>query len=220
MITTITLLFFFAVSTSAFHFESPIHVARPFEEVHTHCDKDVQIYCDTVDVKENQIETDVSRRLSDVQTKKITVSRTYSLSFGVSITPKKGLKVAQHAKDNTRFLNYGPATDRCLWNSFNKQRVSEQCATALRYMNDSENSGPYGYTDKNESYSEYTKIAISCSGFSMLMIILSYFLAKQLFFEKDGKDETSAIETRLEHDTYQRMDESSTIFVAVPVQVV
>jgi len=161
-----------------------------------------------------------TRRLSEVESKEVLTSRKYSFSVGVSITPKNSEKSVQHSRDNKRYLGYGPNTDKCLWDKFDTQRVSSQCASALTYLNDSDNSTPYYYENGSNVRKTYTKISISLSGATLCFLILCYLLITQLFCESDDNDrDEDQLDSK--HHEYQHLDETKDVaFVAVPVQIV
>ena len=174
------------------------------------------LYDQTIPSKEGED----ARRLSEVESQKVTTSRRYSLSVGIRIAPKTLEEPIQHSKDNTRFLNYGPNIDMCLWNSFDAQHVSSQCASALVYLNSSDDSSPYHYTNDSGLRKTTTKMSISLSGVTLCTLVLCYLFIRQLFRERDDDDR---VEDRSdsEHDEYQCLDESESIaFVAVPVKIV
>lgn len=212
-----------SVVITAFHLKSPISVIWPFEDVHKNCDQEVLEYCYNLEESITK-KVDASRKLLEVRTSEVTVSHTYSLSFGVRINSRKKPKnTSKRVKDNTRFLNYGPATDTCLWNIYDEQKVSEKCASALKSFNDGEDSELNVYDDNNGYYSEYAKLGISFSGFSVLIIYLSYLLIKQLVANSDTDDEdedTVRDQSGSEHHEGQLVDESTEIFVAVPMRLV
>ena len=172
------------------------------------------------DANKDTKEGENTRRLSEVESKKVSISRRYSFSVGVSTTPKNWEKSVQYSRDNKRYLGYGPNTDMCLWNAFDAQRVSSQCASTLIYLNDSDNLTPYQYENDSNVNKEYTKISICFSGATLCFLILYYILTTQFLC---GSDDNERDEDHLdsEHDEYQHLDETKGVaFVAVPVQIV
>jgi len=170
---------------------------------------------------EDTKEGEDARRLSEVESKQVSASRKYSISVRIHTTPNTLLEEAtQHSKDNTRFLNYGSNIDMCLWNAFDAQHVSSQCASALAYLNGSDDSLPYHYTNDSEPRKIYKKISISLSGVTLGTLILCYLLIRKLFCECDD-NARDGDQSDFDHDEYQYLNESKSIaFVAVPVKIV
>lgn len=172
--------------------------------------------------KEMEHSLDGGRRLRGVNSDMTSKShKKVSISLQVKISPKNSKNLAQGAKDNKRFLNYGPRADTCLWNAFHTQQVSSGCASALTYINDSYDSKPFEYDDEPKTI---TRISLSFSGLSLFWILVSCMLTRMLWLEYQiDEDEDDEDEDQLdsEHDGYKLVDESENVaFAALPVRVV
>jgi len=170
---------------------------------------------ETVENREGEIHPEVSRRLTDSESSTTSVSHRSSLSIGVRISPKRSNGPDQAAKDNARFLNYGPNIDTCLWNAFTAKQVSTQCASALSYVNDSINTFPMKYGNEFENLKQ-TTFSVKIPVASVFLLLLCYILVRELNEEEDDndEDETNDDEVNSEHCEYQIIDD------AVPLKVV
>lgn len=247
MITTVVLLAVYAATTSsALKLSSPIHFARPLNDVHINCKLDVQELCSPIgtyiqevpttftayeitpevlhqDAKE---ESNNARRLTEVDPKNASMSRQYSISVGLRIIPKNSEeKMVQRAKNNKRFLNYGPNADMCLWDAFDAQQISSQCASALMYLNDSDDSTPCHYDNDPNIQRVYSKVSITFSGGTLLVFVVLCLLINRMFSSNEdddnGDDDKATNQLNSNHHEYQLLAGSGNeVFVAVPVQVV
>eukprot|EP00555_Chaetoceros_dichaeta_P009575 CAMPEP_0198273602 /NCGR_PEP_ID=MMETSP1447-20131203/57367_1 /TAXON_ID=420782 /ORGANISM="Chaetoceros dichaeta, Strain CCMP1751" /LENGTH=276 /DNA_ID=CAMNT_0043967353 /DNA_START=83 /DNA_END=913 /DNA_ORIENTATION=- len=258
-----------ATTSSALELHSPIHIVRPFQDVHEHCDQYVELFCgqtsshiqknrdvtsfeafpetsksaypvidDVMDLiadndetqqdTEQEIENslDGGRRLREVNSDMTSKSnKKVSISLNVRISPTNSKKLTQRAKNDKRFLNYGPDADTCLWNGFNTQQVSSECASALIYINDLTDSAPFKYEDG----SKVTRVSVSISGKTLFWFIVCCILIRMVWFDylidddEDDDDDDADSEDQLnsEHDGYKLIDEPKNVaFAAVPVRVV
>lgn len=147
------------------------------------------------------------RRLAQHESETITVTSSYSFTIAFNFGDKDKKTPIQHAKDSKRFLNYGDEADTCLWNAFDSKKVSNKCASALMYVNDSTD-----YTQEKDGYTtrfSTTTISIPSSTFSI--IILTYLIYKFISCNEDDEaDEESVNESESEQ----------VAFIAVPLTVV
>lgn len=231
MISSVSLLFLYTMArtTSALKLLSPIQIVRPINDVYTNCEQDVKEFCSHISMydsygydqnipnnaSEDTREGEDARRLSEVESKETTA---YSISAKIRIAPKTSQESTLHSKDSTRFLNYGPNIDMCLWDAFDAQHVSSQCASALTYINSFDEFLPYHY--ENDSGYHYMYMSISFSAVTLCMFIMIYLLIKAFLIECDDNDGVED-QSNSEHENYQCLDDSKCIaYVAVPVQTV
>lgn len=241
MIFTVTLLSLYLARTGAvLKLHPPLRIVRPLDDIHSNCKQDVGKLCNPIEESNQQNNASfshppINRRLSELETEKVNkvVNKKVSLSIGFRIVPKSAKGSIEGAKNNKRFLNYGPKIDTCLWDAFDANQVSMQCASALAYLNDEpENSkfGPsfqYNTSDPN-TITKRTHISITVSGFSIVTLILCCIVIKVVYSEEndDTKDETEEEnKATITHSTYESiLDDPEQIstdiaFVAVPLQV-
>jgi len=191
-------------ASSDFHL-SPISIIRPLHDVHARCEKDIQMFCmDRLEHEESGGKR-LRRRLDEQESGKVTLTRTYSFTISLNFGDKDKKLPIQHAKDSKRFLNYGNEADTCLWNAFDSKQVSNKCASALMYVNDS-----IDYTQNKDGYTtRYSTSTISIPSSTITIVLLSFFIYKFLSSEEDEKaDEESVNESE------------QLAFVAVPLTVV
>jgi len=126
--------------------------------------------------------------------------------------------LTQRVKDNKRFLNYGPNKDICLWNAFDAEQVSSQCASALTEVNDITNYPQIEYT--NESDYKYISVPI----ITLLLLTLSYILIREIYSEADdnkGDQINDNDKMDSEHYEYQVLDKSKKMaHIAVPLEAI
>ena len=213
----------------ALKLHSPIQIVRPLNDIHTNCEQDVEELCNQIsindgygydqnissDPNEDMKEGENARRLSEVKSRK-----TYSISAKIRIAPKTSQESTLYSKDNKRFLNYGPNIDMCLWNAFDAQHVSSQCASALTYLNSSDEPFPYHYENDSDYQKTYMNMSISFSAVTLCVFIMCYILIKEFLSECDDNDRVED-QSNSKHADYQCLDESKGIaYVAVPVRTV
>lgn len=164
---------------------------------------------EAVENREDQIHSEVARRLTDSDSSTASVSRRTSLSIGVRISPNHSNGPDEGAKDSARFLNYGPKIDTCLWNAFTAKIVSTQCASALSYVNDSINAFPMKYGNEFENMKQ-TTFSVKIPLASVFLLILCYVLVRELCEEEDDnddeEDETNDDEVNSEDCEYKIID--------------
>jgi len=186
-----------------------------------------ETYSENEENENGNIRPEIARRLTDSESNVSSKSKRYSLSIGVRVGPKSQNGPAQGAKDNKRFLNYGPKTDTCLWDAFTTEQVSMQCASALSYFNDSVNDFTMKYGNESESIKQ---TSVEVPVVSILILLMCYILIKDLREEEDDNkgDETNdnnadsdryPILTPSEQCEYQIIGGSKkTILIAVPLE--
>jgi len=192
-----------ARASLAFDLHSPVHVVRPIPDVHTHCEKDVETFCtDLLEKKDGKLR----RRLTEEESVLMSTTRTYSLTIAVNFGDKDQEESVQQAKDSARFLNYGPEADECLWGAFDDQKLSDKCASALAYVNDSTD-----HTNiQDGQITTYSTTTISIPGASIFFLISCYVL--KAFIQDVDEDEDADDES---------INKSNQIaFIAVPLTVV
>ena len=214
---------------SALQFHAPIHIIRPLDDVHTNCERDVQLICNEInmdleddlisdttkdysqtvlDPEEKNDETLLPRRLTDMGSDTVPKSRSYSISVGLRVTPKDSEALDQRVKDNRRFLNYGPNTDTCLWNAFDSKRVSSQCALALTRINKIIDYPTMKYSNESESIKRRS-ISISMPLFSLIFLALGCVLVRELCSKEEDDDSDNDEVVDSERHEYQMLDESN-----------
>jgi len=212
-------------ASSALNFHSPVHIIRPINDVHAKCERDVEIFCTPQDrgselhdilpeeASKNEDDEDkkLHRRLTKVEHVEVSKLRTISLKIGLTFNPEDGKESSQHAKDTQRFLNYGPNTDNCLWNTFDAQKVSNECASALTYINDSVDRIQAKYDSESDTTTTYMSISFSGGGVSLL--ILCYVAYRIMSCDEDDKEDDDT-----DRDSINRSENIA--FVAVPLTVV
>jgi len=228
----------------ALQFHPPVHIIRPLDDVHTNCERDVQLICNGIDVDlENDLISDTTkdyspiflnpdekndgtllpRRLTDMEYDTVPKSRSYSIpvgwsysiSVGLKVTPKGFEDLDQRVKDNERFLNYGPTTDTCLWNAFDFKRVSSQCALALTRINKIIDYPTMKYSNESESIKRAV-ISISIPLFSLILLAFGCMLVRELCSEEEDDDIKRDDQEVVESGgyEYQMLDESKSKMVA------
>jgi len=197
------------VTSSASNFHSPVHIIRPLNDVHAKCEQDVEIFCSPQDQGGDE---ELHRRLTETEFAELSKSRTTSLKIGVTFYPKDGKEPSQRAKDTKRFLNYGPNIDNCLWNTFDAQKVSNECASALTYFNDSIDDMQAKYDSDSES-TRTTYMSISFPTGALVGLILLSIAYRLIACDEDDEEDD---------DTDSDFINSSEkiAFVAVPLTVV
>jgi len=170
---------------------------------------------------DGNIHQEIARRLTDEKSDMVSRSRKYSLAIGVRIGPKELEKLVERAKDNTRFLNYGPNTDTCLWNVFDNKQVSRKCASALMYLNDTNNFSPIEYANES-AYIKRTSISVSIPMAAFFLLLLCYILVGELYSQEDDdikKHQTSDDKMVDEYCEHTNIDEpKNTLLIAVPLE--
>ena len=142
-------------------------------------------------------------------------SRSYSLTVGIKLRPKSSTEQPtepiQHAKNSHRFLGYGPEADTCLWNMFDAQKVSEECASALIYINDSGITQLDQYADMyNNGSTSFKRIQMTVSGSGLCLLLLICVIYVVLDDDEDDDDENGE----------SAADSDEIAYVAVPLTVV
>jgi len=194
MISVTTLILLQLATASLASLTSPIKVIRPLNDVHDKCERDVQTFCATNAIDENsELQNLVRRRLAEEEPVKVVKTRTYSFTVGIKFGPKtQPTEPVQQAKNNHRFLNYGPETDTCMWKMFDEQNVSDECVSALMFVNDSVNSPLDRYTDIYENsavaMSTWT-LTISSAGICALLLVCALYTAVTDNEEDDDENE-------------------------------
>ena len=205
-------------SLSALKLHSPVRIMRSLDDVHTNCERDIDEFCNKVNTDEIDEFSLLPRRLTDVGPDAVPISRLYSVTIGLRITPKVTKDLTQRVKDNKRFLNYGPNKDICLWNAFDAEQVSSQCASALTEVNDITNYPQIEYT--NESDYKYISVPI----ITLLLLTLSYILIREIYSEADdnkGDQINDNDKMDSEHYEYQVLDKSKKMaHIAVPLEAI
>jgi len=171
--------------------------------------RDVIEFCTTIAInKNNELQDRIRRRLAEEEPVKVIKSRKYSLTVGIKLGPKE--EPVQHAKNSHRFLNYGPDTDICMWNMFDAKKVSNECASALMYVNDSSTNQLDQYTNMYENTSstyQRMSITISSAGICLLLSMCAIY-AILVSDEDDDTNEESAD------------DSDDIVYTAIPLTVV
>jgi len=174
-------------------------------------------------LEEENDETLLPRRLTDIGPDTVPKSRSYSIKVGLRITSKYSKDLDQQVKDNKRFLNYGPNTDTCLWNAFDAKHVSSQCASALTSINTMTDYPAMKHSNESE-YIKRTSISISIPLITLFIIIFGCKLIRELCSEEDDDDITRDDDVASSDQCeYQMLDESKSKMVAhiaVPLVVV
>ena len=152
-----------------------------------------------------------------------------SISIGLHIIPKGVNESLQRAKDNKRFLSYGPNTDTCLCNVFDANQVSRQCVSALIYLNDTPDTSPFKYANESEYSTKQRTVSFSISCAPIFILILCYILINEFYSESDddGDDQRNCkYEIDSEYDMYTlcadnfKQTTRETAVIAVPLEVV
>jgi len=201
----------------------PVHIIRPLDEVHINCHQDIELICNDsniyvennfnsditkefsqtiLDDEEKNDETLLPRRLSDMGSDTEPKSRSFSIKIGLRVTPKTSKELGQQVKDNTRFLNYGPNMDTCLWNAYDTKQVSSQCASALTRVNAITDYPIIEYTDEPE-YMKRTSISISISLLTLLLFALGCMLIRELCSKEESDIESDQNSDNDEVDSEQ-----------------
>lgn len=245
--TTVLLSLFLAKTDAALKLRSPVRFKRPLDDIHNSCGRDVEELCKPLGTnvrlndmhksmltnENHKIEKDgdwkildllrphIARRLNEIED----VTTKISISIGIYSNPKELKESIRHVKNNERFLNYGPNTDTCLWNAFDANRVSLECASALTYLNGTPDYSPIGYGVDSRHYTKTTRVSISFSVFPLITIILFCVLIKEIYRAENNDTDDEAREDINNTDSmgyeYQFLDDSKqistgTLFVAVP----
>lgn len=249
--TTVLLSLLLAKTDAALKLRSPIRFIRPLDDIHNSCGRDVEEFCKppgtniqlndmhkSMLTNENiKIEKDgdwkildllrphIARRLNELEN----VTTKISISIGIYSNPKESKESIQHVKNNERFLNYGPKTDTCLWNAFDANRVSLECASALTYLNGTPDSSPLGYDADSHQYTKTTRVSLSFSIFPLITLILVCVLIKEIYRAENNDVSDEAREYNKNINSmdyeYQFLDDSKqipteTAFVAVPMNII
>jgi len=188
----------------------PIKIIRPLNDVHDKCERDVIELCTRSAMnKKIELQDGIRRRLAEEEPVKVVKSRSYSLKVGITLGPKN--EPVQHAKSSHRYLNYGPDTDTCMWDMFDAGKVSNECASALMYINDSSNNQLDQYADLYDNMSSTTykqvSITMSSAGICFLLSIWAIYVIL-VSDEDDDTNEESAD------------DSDEVAYTAVPMTVV
>jgi len=212
-------------TSSALKLHSPVHIVRPVDDIHTNCERDIEEFCSTTNAfiledEDGLTDLEIARRLTDTEPDSTYKSRRTSFSIGVKISPKNSNGSVQQAKDNKRFLNYGPKTDTCLWNAFNANQLSSECTSALAYFNNIDNLATMTYGNESEHIKQ-TQFSVSMPISGILVIILCYVLIQEYDDDEDNneEDETNDNNVDSEYSEYQVIDESKNeSLIAVPFE--
>ena len=181
-------------------------------------------------LEEENDETLLPRRLTDIGSDTVPKSRSYSIKVGLQITLKYSKDLDQRVKDNKRFLNYGSNTDTCLWNAFDAKRVSSQCESALTSINKMTDYPTMKYSNELE-YIKRTSISISIPLITLIFLIFGCKLIQEVCSEEEDDDITRDDRNNSDNDDvanldlyeYQLLDESKSEMVAhiaVPLEVI
>jgi len=233
--TALLLSLFMAETSNALKLHSPVHITRPLDDVHVNCEQDIALICNNINIdnlipdtmndnsqkylypEEKDDETLLPRRQLTETGSDGPISRSISIKIGLRVTPKgsKGLE-DQHAKDNRRFLNYGPDQDTCLWNAFDTKQVSSPCAASLTRINEITDYPTMKYSNESE-YIKRTSISISFPLVTLVFLVLGCVLFRELCSEEDDENDS---DNEADSD-YHVLDEKKMIaHIAVPLEVI
>jgi len=173
---------------------SPIKIVRPLNDVHDKCERDVIEFCTTSVINKNsELQDGIRRRLAEEEPVKVVKSRSISMTVKIRLGPKS--EPVQQAKNNHRFLNYGPDTDTCMWDMFDAEKVSNECASALMYVNDSSNNELDQYADMYDENTSRTykkvSVTISSAGICFLLSICAIYAILVSDEDDDDNDESA-----------------------------
>jgi len=212
MVSAIALIALYLTGTcSALNFHSPVRFVRPLNDVHAECERDVEIFCGPQD---QSGEEKIRRRLAEAEYVEQSKSRRISLRIGLTFTPKDGKELSQFAKDTKRFLNYGPDMDNCLWNAFDAQKVSNKCASALKYVNDSIDAMQAKYDSESENTTTtYRSVSLSVSSGLLCSLIFLCIVYKSITCDEEDEEDDVA-------DSDAIHSSEKVAFVAIPLTVV
>jgi len=187
---------------------SPIKIIRPLEDVRDNCERDMIKSCSTNVISKNiELRDTISRRLTEEEPVKVIRSRSYSLTVGIKLGPKE--EPIQRAKNIHRFLNYGPDTDTCMWLMFDNKAVSDECASALMYINDSSNNHLDQYADIYGNPSgTYERISLTISSYGICFLLSICAICVMLTGDDDDDDD----------ETEESADDSDEVaYTAIPL---
>ena len=187
---------------SALKLHSPIHISYPLDDIHKNCDLDIKNICSHV----------YSTELDDTEYNAVSNPSSFSFEVDVNINTRNSEESVQKTIDNTRFLDYGRNTDKCLWNAFDAKQVSKSCASALMVVNNS--------TEDFLMQSDGTDIHVSISLGAIVCIAIYFIFIRKLYHEKDSQI-CDNDEVDYESYEYHALDESKNpVFIAVPLEVI
>jgi len=178
--------------------------------VHDNCERDMIKFCSAnVISKNSELHDTISRRLTEEEPVKVVRSRSYSLTVGIKLGPPE--EPIQRAKNMHRFLNYGPDTDTCMWLMFDTEKVSDECASALMYINDSSNNHLDRYADiYGDPSGTYERISVTISSYGLCFLLSLCAICVMLTGGDDVDDETD-----------ESADDSDEVaYTAIPLTVV
>lgn len=214
-------------TSNALKLHSPVYIERPVDDVHTNCEGDVELICNNLNMdvhnnimsdtmqedrmitnlEERNDETLLPRRLGEMETETAPKSRSFSIQVGLQFNNKDPKHLDQRVKDNTRYLNYGPEKDTCLWNAFDARRVSSQCASALTRVNGIIDYPQIEYSDEYENVGELN-ISISIPIIALLLLTLGCMLVRELCNEGDDTENDQDNDIDMVDSEYQILDET------------
>jgi len=207
----------------------PIHIIRPFDDVHINCERDIEKFCSAIDIDRTHGLTDVDpNTLSRSQSFSLATeeSRTeeeqpfssFSLGVDINFNPNNSKEPVQRAKNKNRFLNYGANKDTCLWSAFDTAQVSTECASALTYINNTAEYFPIEIENKFEKM-KHVSISLSLPAGALISILAYIIFRKQYNIVDDNKEDQ--LSEHYEHYEHHISNKSEKIaFIAVPLMVI
>jgi len=191
---------------------SPIKIIRPLNDVHDNCERDVAELCSPDVIRyNNELKDVISRRLSEEEKPaRVVASRTYSLTVGIKLGAKE--EPVQHARNSHRYLSYSLDIDTCMWDMFDAKKVSDECASALMYVNESSNPYLDQYGDMyGDNPSSYERISVTVSSAGICFLVSLCAICVILSGDDDDDDEV----------TEESADDSDEVaYTAIPLIVV